>query len=196
MFQDIPKEIQDRMKFLEELDVKHRTENAPRKERLRQVPPETGRFLALLAAVAPDGQYIEIGTSGGYSALWISLGCRLVGRELITFELLEEKAKLAKETFLAAGVGDVVHLIQGDALEHLADYIDVSFCFLDAEKEIYSQCYELVVPNLIAGGILAADNVLSHEKILKPMVKRALADERVDSLVVPIGSGVLLCRKL
>ena len=196
MFHDIPEEILDRMRFLIELDKKHRAENAPRLQRLHQVPPETGRFLALLAAIAPDGQYIEIGTSAGYSALWLSLACRLVGRELITFEILEEKTKLAQETFLLAGVGDVVNLIQGDAMKYLPDYVDVSFCFLDAEKEIYSSCYELVVPNLIAGGILAADNVLSHEKILKPMIDQALTDERVDSLIVPIGSGVLVCRKL
>lgn len=196
MFLDVPKEILNRMKFLEELDAKHRAENAPRLERLRQIPPETGRFLAVLAAMAPNGQYLEIGTSGGYSALWLSLACRLVGRELITFEILKEKAKLARETFLAAGVGDVIHLVEGDALEYLPDYIDVSFCFLDAEKEIYSKCYEVVVPNLIGGGILVADNVRSHEKILKPMVERSLTDKRIDSLVVPIGSGVLVCRKL
>lgn len=196
MFFDIPRKILDRMKFLEGLDSRHRAGNAPRLQRLRQIPPETGRFLALLAAMAPNGQYLEIGTSGGYSALWLSLACRLVGRELITFEILKEKAELARETFLAAGVGDVVHLVEGDALEYLPDYIDISFCFLDAEKEIYSKCYEIAVPNLIAGGMLVADNVLSHEKILKPMVERALADERVDSLVVPIGSGVLVCRKL
>lgn len=184
------------MKFLEELDAKHRAEDIPPMQRLRQVPPETGRFLALLAAIAPDGQFIEIGTSGGYSALWISLACRLAGRELFTFEVLEEKAKLAKESFMAAGVSDVVHLVQGDALEHLPNYIDVSFCFLDAEKELYARCYEMVIPNLIGGGILAADNALSHEKTLKPMVDRALTDDRVDSLVVPIGSGVLVCRKL
>lgn len=196
MFHDIPKEIHDRMRFLEKLDKKHRAENAPRLQRLRQVPPETGQFLALLAVIAPAGQYIEIGTSGGYSALWLALACRLVGRKVTTFEILEGKAKIARESFQAAGVGDVVNLIQGDALEYLPEYIDVSFCFLDAEKEIYSRCYELVVPNMIAGGILAADNVLSHEKILKPMVDRALNDDRVDSLVVPIGSGVLVCRKL
>ncbi len=184
------------MKFLEELDAKHRAQNTPRLQRLRQVPPETGRCLALLAAIAPDGQYIEIGTSGGYSALWLSLACRHRGRQLITFEILPEKAEIANETFLAAGIADVVQLIQGNALEYLPDYIDISFCFLDAEKELYAKCYEIVVPNLIAGGILAADNVLSHEKILKPMVDRALSDERVDSVVIPVGSSILVSRKL
>jgi caffeoyl-CoA O-methyltransferase len=196
MFHDIPKEILDRMRFLEELDARHRVENAPRQQRLRQVPPETGRFLALLASTAPAGQYIEIGTSGGYSTLWIALACRLAGRKVTTFEILEEKAKLARETFRVADVGDVVEFIHGDALAHIPEYIDISFCFLDAEKELYLKCYELVVPNMIAGGILAADNVLSHETTLRPTVERALADERVDSLVVPIGSGILLCRKL
>jgi predicted O-methyltransferase YrrM len=160
------------------------------------VPPQTGRFIALLAAAAPAGRYLEIGTSAGYSALWLALACRLVGRRLTTFEILDEKAALARKTFALAGVGDIVDLVQGDALDHLTGPADVAFCFLDAEKDIYSACYEAVVPRLTAGGILAADNAINHEATLRPMLERALSDDRIDALIVPIASGVLVGRRL
>jgi predicted O-methyltransferase YrrM len=195
MFHDIPVAVQKRMRYLENLDKKHRTEDAPSHVRLRQVPPETGQFLALMALMAPPGKYLEIGTSGGYSALWLSLACRESGRRLITFEVIKEKVELARETFQVAKVEDVVELIQGDARKYLGDYKGISFCFLDAEKEIYAECYEKIVPNMTRGGILVADNVISHKDILEKMVEDALRDQRVDAMVVPIGNGELVCIK-
>ena len=196
MFHDMPRAIAERMAYLESVDSRDRLDGTPRLERLRQVPPQTGRFIALLAAAAPAGRYLEIGTSAGYSALWLALACRLVGRRLTTFEILDEKAALARETFALAGVGDIVDLVQGDALDHLTGPADVAFCFLDAEKDIYSACYEAVVPRLTAGGILAADNAINHEATLRPMLERALSDDRIDALIVPIASGVLVGRRL
>ena len=67
--------------------------------------------------------------------------------------------------------------------------------FLDAEKEVYSECYSTVIPRMVSGGILIADNATSHEEELRPMLDRALADDRIDALIVPIGNGVLVCRK-
>jgi len=195
MFHDIPQNILDRMKRLEQIDSRDRSDGTSRLERLRQIPPETGKFIALLAATAPAGRYVEIGTSAGYSTLWLSLACRLLGRKVTTFEILDEKARLARQTFEATGVSDVVDFVHGNALEYLPGCADISFCFLDAEKEVYSQCYEMVVPNMVSGGILIADNAINHEKTLRPMLDRALADDRVDSLIVPIGKGELVCRK-
>lgn len=195
MFLDIPQAVADRMTYLEEIDSRDRLDGTGRLERLRQIPPETGRFIALLAAAAPAGRYVEIGTSGGYSTLWLALACRLVGRKLTTFEVLAEKAALARETFEMAGVGDVVDLALGDALDHLAAWEGISFCFLDAEKGVYAECYEAVVPKMTVGGILVADNAVDHEATLRPMLERALTDERVDAMVVPIGKGELVCRK-
>lgn len=195
MLHNIPVSIQKRMLYLESLDKKHRSDAVPSRVRLRQVPPETGRFLALLASMAPKGKYLEIGTSGGYSALWLSLACRALGGKLITFEVIEEKVELARETFRLAEVEDVVELIEGDARRYLDDYKGVSFCFLDAEKEIYAECYEKIVPNMVVGGILVADNVISHKDVLERMVEDALHDPRVDAVVVPIGSGELVCIK-
>jgi caffeoyl-CoA O-methyltransferase len=195
MFHDIPQPILDRMHHLEGIDTQDRQDGTPRLQRLRQIPPETGKFLALLAASAPQGAWIEVGTSAGYSALWLALACRETGRTLTTFEVLEEKVSLARETFCRAQVEDVVTLVAGDAREHLADHGDIAFCFLDAEKEVYADCYELVVPHLVAGGLLVADNAINHQETLRPMLDRALSDERVDALIAPIGKGELICRK-
>ena len=72
---------------------------------------------------------------------------------------------------------------------------DIAFCFLDAEKEVYRDCYEAVIPRLVSGGLLVADNAINHAPTLQPMLDRALADERVDAMIVPIAKGELVCRK-
>ncbi len=195
MLHDIPVEVLDRMHELEQWDDRDRSDGTPRLERMRQVPPETGRFVALWAAAAPDGTFLEIGTSGGYSALWLALACRATGRRLTTFEVLADKARIASETFTRAAVSDVVRLVEGDFLDHADGIGDVGFCFLDAEKEIYGACYDAVVPHLVPGGILIADNAINHRETLQPMLDAALADPRVDAMVVPIGKGELVCRK-
>jgi caffeoyl-CoA O-methyltransferase len=196
MFHDIPASILERMHQLEATDAQDRIDGTPRPQRLRQVPPETGRFIALMAASSPQGAYLEIGTSAGYSTLWLALACRELKRRLITFELSPQKVELARETFEQAGVTDVVELIAGDARRYIQDHSDIAFCFLDAEKEIYADCYELVVPNMVRKGILVADNAIDHQQVLQPMIDRSIKDPRLDALVVPIGKGVLLCRKI
>jgi predicted O-methyltransferase YrrM len=195
MFHEIPEAILVRMRELEHIDSCDRTDGTPRMKRLRQIPPEVGKFIAFLAAAAPAGRWIEIGTSAGYSTLWLALACRAVGRKITTYEILEEKADLARQTFAAAGVSDVVEFVNGDALDHLTGCTDVAFCFLDAEKEIYGRCYEALVPGMMAGGVLVADNAINHQATLQPMLDRALRDERVDALIVPIGKGELVCRR-
>lgn len=195
MFGSIPQEIRDQMERLEKIDALDRTDGTTRLQRLRQIPPETGRFIAILAASAPKGSIIEIGTSAGYSTLYLALACRETGNTVTTFEILEEKAALARETFQLARVDDVVNLVVGDAREHLHSYMDISFCFLDAEKEHYLDCYELLIDRMVKGGLLVADNVISHKETLQTVVDHAESDHRVDSVVVPIGKGLLVCRK-
>lgn len=195
MFHPIRAAIADRMHTLEEHDARDRTDGTPRLQRLRQIPQETGRFLAILAAGAPEGSIIEVGTSAGYSTLWLALAAESLGRSVTTFEVLPEKEEIARETFRLAGVESFVDLVADDARNHLEDIEQIAFCFLDAEKEVYADVYEMVVPHLVKGGLFAADNAINHRETLQPMLDRALSDERVDALIVPIGKGVLVCRK-
>lgn len=183
------------MKYLENRDIKDRTDDTSHWHRLRQITPDTGRFLALMAASAPRGRWIEIGTSAGYSALWLSLACRQSINKLTTFELFPAKIELARQTFKEAGIEDVVELVEGDAVENLDPVNNISFCFLDAEKDIYLSCYEKIIPKMVPGGLLIADNATSHREDLAVMIDRALTDDRVDSMVVTVGKGELVCRK-
>jgi predicted O-methyltransferase YrrM len=196
MFESISSAMLSRMRELEAIDLRDRTDGTPHSKRLRQVPPETGKLIALLAASAPAGRCIEIGTSAGYSTLWLALACRATGRRLTTFEIDAAKVEIARATFAAAGVTDAIEQVHGDALAHLPDCRDdIAFCFLDAEKDLYQPAYDLVVPRMVPGGILVADNAISHEAQLRPMLDYALRDERMDAVLVPIGQGDLICRK-
>ena len=196
MFHTIPQSVSQRMQTLEEIDGRDRQDGTPRMQRLRQITPDTGKFLSLMAANAPEGACLEIGTSAGYSTLWIAMACQMSGRTVTTFEVLPEKTKLARETFQITQMEGIIKLVEGDAREHISQYPSIGFCFLDAEKEVYGECYEAVVPNLVRGGLLVADNAIDFRETLQPMLDRALADERVDALIVPIGKGELVCRKV
>ncbi len=196
MFHSIPPAMHERMRYLEARDVEDRTDGTPRMQRLRQIPPETGKFLALLAAGAPEGHILEIGASAGYSTLWLALAAEAAGRRVTTFEVLLEKVELARVTFRLAGVEQTVELIADDARQHIEKFNDIAFCFLDAEKEVYGEIYEMVIPRLVKGGLLVADNAINHREALQTALDRALSDDRVDALIVPIGKGELLCRKM
>jgi caffeoyl-CoA O-methyltransferase len=195
MFNDLSADVLEVMHELEERDGRDRDDGTPHLQRLRQITPDTGRFIALWAAAAPDGAMIEIGASAGYSSLWLAQACRLTGRSLTTFEILPEKAELARSTFVRAGVTDVINLVEGDFLEHADDLHDVGFCFLDAEKDVYEASYDLIVPKMVRGAILIADNATSHRDDLQPMIDHVLADDRVDAMVATVGKGELVCRR-
>jgi predicted O-methyltransferase YrrM len=195
IFSDIPKPVLDRMNALEERDARDRKDGTPQLKRLRQISAEAGAFLAILAASAPRGAVLEIGTSGGYSGLWLSLACKQRGDKLITFELLHDKAELARETFAKAQVEDWVELVNGDARSHLKEREEIAFCFLDIEKEMYLEVYKEIAPRLVNGGILVADNAISHKNELSDFIEHARSDYQVDAVVLPVGKGLLVCTK-
>ena len=195
MFHNIPASIQERMAYLESVDNRDRLDGTPRSRRLRQIPPETGKLLALLAASAPSGAVLEVGTSGGYSSLWLALACQKRGDRLTTFEISAEKAQRAMETFQLAGVQETIAIVQGDGSQLLPAYQKVAFCFVDVEKDLYPACYAGVIPNMVQGGIFCADNAISHQVEMSAFIEQVQSDPRVDILVIPVGKGVLVCRK-
>ncbi len=195
MFNDLASNLLEVMHELEARDERDREDGTSHEERLRQITPDTGRFIALWAASAPPGAMIEVGTSAGYSALWLAQACRLRGRTLTTFEILPEKARLARETFARTGVTDVVRLVEGDFLDHADEIDEVAFCFLDAEKDVYEACYDLLVPKMVPGAVLVADNFTSHREELRSLLERVLVDDRVDAMVATVGKGELVCRR-
>jgi predicted O-methyltransferase YrrM len=195
MFRDMPQSVEATQGHLRALEAWRKAQGMERKRLLRQIPPETGKLLAILLANCPPGDAVEVGAGAGYSGLWLALACRATGRRLTTFELDPAKAELARQSFAAAAVGDVVELREADAIAGMAAVSGFSFCFIDAERAIARAAYELALAVLPAGGLVCVDNAVSHAGEFQDFLDDALADDRVDALIAPIGSGLLVCRK-
>ncbi|HEY7167486.1 MAG TPA: class I SAM-dependent methyltransferase [Candidatus Binatia bacterium] len=188
MFSEIPAEMQQVMRELEE-----QTERDQRS--LRSVNTDVGRLLAMLAMSAPPGVFLELGSSGGYSSLWMSLAARAKGVKLTTVDLDEKKVALARENISRAGAAGSVEVFHGNAFDYAIRYENIAFCFSDIEPpEANAQIYELIVPRLVPGGWLVVDNVTSPRRQTE-LLKRAEQDPRIDSVFLPFPKGDLICRK-
>ncbi len=188
MFHDISESMQQVMRELE-------AETERDQPALRSVSVDVGRCLALLAMSAPQGAFIELGSSGGYSTLWLSLAARARGVTLTTVELDEGKVALARENISRAGAGDVVQAVHGDALDYATRFADIAFCFSDLQPpELNARIYEKAVPRLVHGGLLVIDNVTSP-RLQTELLTRAENDPRVDSVLLPFAKGDLICRR-
>jgi predicted O-methyltransferase YrrM len=196
MYHTIPEQIKDCMRELESRDIAERGSDMPMGQRLRQVSPDTGKFLAMLCLDAPNGMIVEVGTSGGYSGLWLSLACKQRNDKLTTFEVQEDKVIVARETFRKAGVDTTINVIHGDVRNYISRFPPTAFCFMDAEKDVHQDCYEQIIPNMLSGGMLVANGALAQTDQLSLYLGHAYRDPRVDTLVVPIGRGLLICRKI
>jgi len=188
MFHDISAGMQQVMRALEEQVARDQPS-------LRSVDSDVARILALLAISAPPGAFLELGSSGGYSSLWLSLAARAKGVRLTTVDLNEKKVALAKENISRAGAASLVEVIHGDAFDFAGRSEPLAFCFSDIEPpELNAKIYELVVPRLVPGGWLVVDNVTSprHQK---QFIERAYSDPRVDCVLLPFPKGDMICRK-
>ena len=195
MFKEISPELKQRMQYLEQTDQLDRLDGTPRNKRLRQITYNTGQLLSLLVVNLPEGEIIEIGTSAGYSALWLAFAARENGRKVKTFEIDPEKAALARETFRIAGLEEHIELLEGDFFSYAPQLNAIAFCFLDAEKEIYESCFRQIAPKMVWNGLIVADNAIDQYTGIKPMIDLAESDDRFDCLVLPVGNGEFICRR-
>jgi predicted O-methyltransferase YrrM len=138
---------------LDDLDRNHR-------RGMMNVPREDGRLLRLLTEAIDARHVVEIGTSSGYSGIWLCLALRSTGGRLTTFEIDEERAGLARQNFERAGVSDLVTLVLGDAHEKIVDLEGpIDIVFLDADKEGYVDYMEKLLPLVRPGGLVIAHNM-------------------------------------
>jgi len=127
---------------------------------MMNVPEVDGRFLRLLAETIGAKQIVEIGTSNGYSGIWQCLALKATGGRLTTFEIDAGRAALARENFKKAGVDDIVTLVEGDAHEKVAVVQGpVDMCFIDADKEGYTDYLTKLLPKVRPGGLIVAHNI-------------------------------------
>ena len=178
---------------LEEEDRAERDAGVPAGSRSRQVEPTTGRFLFALAASQAGIEVLEIGGSRGYSSIWLAAGARVLGGRLISLEHDPEKCTAWRTNIAEAGLEEWAELVEGDALATLRDSQDIfDLVFLDAEKEDYEELFALTRPLLEPGGLVVADNVLSHAETLAAYSAARQADPTLSSVTVPLDRGLEL----
>jgi predicted O-methyltransferase YrrM len=172
----------------------HDAEQADRLARWRNVEPETAELLGVLVRAMGARRVLEIGTSNGYSTIWLGDAAASVDGRVVSLEVLPERTALAGDHLAAAGLGEVVDLRTVDASEALAAFDDASFdlVFLDAERPAYVGYWPDLVRVLARPGLLAVDNVLSHADEVADFRALVEADARVTSSLVPVGAGLLL----
>jgi predicted O-methyltransferase YrrM len=178
---------------LELEDEQERARGLPPQERSRAVAPTTGRFLFALVAPQTDCEVLELGGSRGYSSIWLAAGVRYLGGRLLSIENDPRKAEAWRQNIADAGLEDWADLIEGDALEALGTIDDVfDVVFIDAEKEDYEQLFRLARGKVEPGGMVVADNVLSHEEALGAYVRARQDDPTLESVTVPLDRGLEL----
>jgi predicted O-methyltransferase YrrM len=176
---------------LEEEDRAERDAGITAAKRSRQVAPTTGRFLFALAASQAGIEVLEIGASRGYSSIWLAAGARLLGGRLLSLEHDSVKCAAWRENVTAAGLEEWAELIEGDAFATLGATQDTfDLVFLDAEKDDYEQLFALARPLLEPGGLVVADNVLSHAETLAAYSATRQADATLSSVTVPLDRGL------
>ncbi len=157
------------------------------------VKPATGRFLFSLVSAQTDCEVLEVGAGRGHSTIWFAAGARILGGRVVSLEHDPDVAADWRRNVAVAGVEEWAELVEGDALETLAATEDVfDVVFLDARKDEYERYFELARHLVDPGGLILADNVLSHEEVLGAYSRARQSDPTLVSVTLPLDSGLEL----
>jgi predicted O-methyltransferase YrrM len=165
-----------------------------RDEFLLSVGLETAIFLNTLAKSAQSKTILEIGTSYGYSTIWLAEAARANGGKVITLENNPEKATYAQQQIHEAGLSDFVEFRIGDALEIIENAQETyDFILLDIWKELYVPCFERFFPKLNKGAWVIGDNMIfpPHSRTEATVYRQYIRETNAfDTVLMPIGSGI------
>lgn len=154
------------------------------------VTPSEGAFLRDLVIKGEVKHALEIGTSNGYSGIWIATGLRQTGGHLLTLEIDEGRARLAQENFQAAGINSQVTLKLGDALQETPKLRGpFEFVFIDADKSDYVRYLRMVEPLVPPGGVIVAHNVSDLRSILENFIQAVKTDSQLKTTFENPGPG-------
>jgi len=157
---------------------------------LWNVNPDEGAFLRDLAERVHAKAGLEIGTSNGYSSIWIGMGLRQQGGHLLTLEIDEGRAKLAQANFHAAGLDSVITLKLGNALKEVPKLTGpYDFVFIDAWKQDYVKYLEMVIPIVSPGGVIVAHNVTDLREELTDFVRAVQTNPQLKTTIENPGPG-------
>jgi predicted O-methyltransferase YrrM len=168
----------------------HDARETERRRRMLNITPDTGRLLWILARAARATRILEVGTSNAYSTIWLADAARATGGRVTTLERDADKVALARRNLAGAGLAAWVEIVEGPAADTLAGLPGpFDLVFLDADRPSYLAYLELAVPRLAPGGLLVADNVVSHAHELEAFLARVRSHPELSSVTVPVGKG-------
>ena len=165
-------------------------------ELLLPVGPESGRLINILAKSLEAPTILELGTSYGYSGIWLADAARAAGGRLTTMELQDYKSAYAREMATRAGLADHVDFKVGDAVEMIAGLpFRLDFVLVDLWKDLYVPCLEAFYPKLNPGAIVVADNMLRPGgDAVRRYAEAVRAKPGMTSVLLPVGSGIEVSR--
>jgi predicted O-methyltransferase YrrM len=169
-------------------------ENILDSQSYRNVPPQDGRFLRIMAESMNAKNVVEIGTSTGYSGIWFGMALQKTGGKLTTYEIDAQRAATARDNFKKAGMAGVITLVEGDAHEEvkrLKDSIDI--LFLDADKEGYIDYLNKLLPLVRPGGLVIAHNI--NPGMADPKYMEAITTNPSLETIVRSGISVTLKKR-
>ena len=171
------------------------TKDRPR--RMLNITRDTGEFLAVLVRATAARRVLEIGTSNGYSTLWLAEAAGGIGGSVTTVESAEYKLGLASATFARSGLSPFITLVHDDGGRLLqgSEQSAYDLIFLDSERQVYPGWWPHLRRVLRRGGLLIVDNATSHVKELAPFVAQVKADPHFETCLIPVGNGESLAVK-
>ncbi|MFA7657929.1 MAG: O-methyltransferase [Candidatus Gastranaerophilaceae bacterium] len=153
----------------------------------------SANFLNMLIKISGAKKVVEVGTSNGYSGIWLAMALKETGGHLTTIEYWEKRIILARENFKKCGVEDIITIKQGSACEVLEELDgEFDFVFIDANKSEYIKYFDIISPKLKKGGIIAADNITSHPEKVAPFVEKIKSDPNYQVEILDLPAGMLV----
>ena len=165
------------------------------------VERSSANFLNLMVKIKNAKSALEIGTSNGYSGIWIAKALKETGGHLTTIEYWEKRSSLAIENFKQAGVNDIITTITGDAIEILKEmkeknFPKFDFIFVDANKAEYIEYFKSYDSLLTVGGVIISDNILSHYKKTRDFVETLMAHPNYQNQILNFDAGLMVSYKI
>jgi predicted O-methyltransferase YrrM len=188
--------LQNLLDELERAGAANDAVEADRSRKMLNLEPGTARLVAILARATSATRVLEIGTSNGYSTIWLGWAVAPAGGRVISIEKSPEKHAMARENLARAGLENYVELRLGDASE-IARELPGPFdlVFFDADRLTAPEQLRILVPKLTPRALLLADNVLSHPDEIVGYLNAVADLSDFEHVVVPVGKGLsIACR--
>ena len=163
------------------------------------VDRKTGALLHYFVISTEAKSVLEIGTSNGYSGIWLTKALKATSGKLTTIEYYDKRQSIAVENLKKCGTFDIVRFLQGSActiLESLSKDEKFDLVFIDANKSEYAEYFELVKPHLSDKAVIIADNITSHPEKVQSFINAVSEDKNFAHEIINVPGGLLFARML